>query len=322
MYIRKFTYKKEDLDCKLCTEYRGKKHSCPHDVCPFIAERIEAGAVTYWDAVSALIPAQYRCSRRLPKLADEYPGTFFLDERHRSRMEFLNTQLGYVPGRNTPAYYATMYLLTANEIIHWRMANGFCPNGLDFQYAILRGISTYNYALYRAALALSSDRQGVRGQNQGAKKGRNRSQESRHSCGGYCKGRVRPGQQFTAERADERSTNSMNITYTQNGDYLIPNIVIRKTKPLGHYGRLRKAYLEMHRPILFNELVLSDKLFEHCAEIDEAARNRMELIVPELAKRNGVTEQLKADNQMEWVRQMNACKAQAEEIVKAELIYD
>ena len=74
--------------------------------------------------------------------------------------------------------------------------------------------------------------------------------------------------------------------------------------------------------LLFNELVLSDKLFEHCAEIDEAARNRMELIVPELAKRNGVTEQLKAENQMEWVRQMNACKAQAEEIVKFELIYD
>ena len=103
----------------------------------------------------------------------------------------------------------------------------------------------------------------------------------------------------------------MNITYTQNGDYLIPNIVIRKTKPLGHYGRLRKAYL-----------VLSDKLFEHCAEIDEAARNRMELIVRSLAEQNGVTEQLKAENQMEWVRQMNACKAQAEEIVKAELIYD
>ena len=91
---------------------------------------------------------------------------------------------------------------------------------------------------------------------------------------------------------------------------------------LGHYGRLRKAYLEMHRPILFNELVLSDRLFEHCTEIDEAARNRMELIVRSLAKQYGVTEQLKAENQMEWVRQMNACKAQAEEIVKAELIYD
>ncbi len=61
---------------------------------------------------------------------------------------------------------------------------------------------------------------------------------------------------------------------------------------------------------------------QYCAEIDEAARNRMELIVPELAKQNGVTEQLKAENQMEWVRQMNACKAQAEEIVEAELIYD
>ena len=114
----------------------------------------------------------------------------------------------------------------------------------------------------------------------------------------------------------------MNIAYTQNGDYLIPNIVIRKTKPLGHYGRLRKAYLKMHRPILFNELVLSDKLFEHCAEIDEAARNRMELIVRSLAEQNGVTERLKAKNQMEWVRQMNACKAQAEEVVKAELIYN
>ena len=74
--------------------------------------------------------------------------------------------------------------------------------------------------------------------------------------------------------------------------------------------------------LLFNELVLSDKLFEHCAEIDETARNRMELIVRSLAKQYGVTEQLKAENQMEWVRQMNACKAQAEEVVKAELIYD
>ena len=61
---------------------------------------------------------------------------------------------------------------------------------------------------------------------------------------------------------------------------------------------------------------------QHCAEIDEAARNRMKLIVRSLAEQNGVTEQLKAENQMEWVRQMNACKAQAEDAVKAELIYD
>ena len=61
---------------------------------------------------------------------------------------------------------------------------------------------------------------------------------------------------------------------------------------------------------------------QYCAKIDEAARNRIELIVQSLVEQNGVTEQLKAENQMEWVRQMNACKAQAEEIVKAELIYD
>ena len=85
---------------------------------------------------------------------------------------------------------------------------------------------------------------------------------------------------------------------------------------------IRYLWYGYYVPMLFNELVLSDKLFEHCAEIDEAARNRMELIVRSLAERNGVTEQLKAENQMEWVRQMNACKAQAEEVVKFELIYD
>ena len=61
---------------------------------------------------------------------------------------------------------------------------------------------------------------------------------------------------------------------------------------------------------------------QYCAKIDEAARNRMELIVRSLAEQNDMTEQLKAENQMEWVRQMNACKAQAEEVVKAELIYN
>ena len=135
MHIRKLTYKKEDVDCKLCTEYRGKKHPCPHDVCPFIAERIEAGAVTYWDAVNAMISPQYRFARRLPKLAAEYPGTFFLDDRHRSRMELLNTQLGYVPGRNTSAYYAAMYLLTSNDDIYRRTANCFCKDGIEFGYA-------------------------------------------------------------------------------------------------------------------------------------------------------------------------------------------
>ncbi len=114
----------------------------------------------------------------------------------------------------------------------------------------------------------------------------------------------------------------MKITYIQCGDYLIPNITIRKSRPLGKYGMMRKAYLQNYRPILFNELVLSDRLYEHCAEIEEAARHRLDLIIPELAKRYGVTEKLKAENPLEWVRQMNACKAQAEEVVLSELVYD
>ena len=85
---------------------------------------------------------------------------------------------------------------------------------------------------------------------------------------------------------------------------------------------LFRSYLQNFRPILFNELVFSDMLFEHCLEIEETARDRIDVIMSGLMKQYGITEELKAENQMEWVRQMNACKAQAEEIVKAELIYD
>ena len=84
---------------------------------------------------------------------------------------------------------------------------------------------------------------------------------------------------------------------------------------------MRKAYLKQYCPDLYLALIASEKLREHCAEIDAAARSRMELIMPELAKSAGATEELKATDQMKWVGLMNACKAQAEEIVKHELIY-
>lgn len=90
---------------------------------------------------------------------------------------------------------------------------------------------------------------------------------------------------------------------------------------IGHYGHLRKAYLEGYRPDLYTALAASEKLYEHCAEIDAAARSRIDLIIPELAKSAGATEELKAADPMKWVGLMNACKAQAEEIVKYELIY-
>ena len=114
----------------------------------------------------------------------------------------------------------------------------------------------------------------------------------------------------------------MNITYTKEGDYFIPDIIIRKpSKFIGHYGKLRRAYLKGFRPILYNELVLSEELYPHCAEIDAAARSRIELMMPELAKAAEATEGLKASDPMKWVGLMNTCKAQAEEIVKHELIY-
>ena len=114
MYIRRFTYKKEDVDRKLCTEYRGRK-KCPHKICPYITERIEAGAVTYQEAVNAMVHPGCQMISRLPQLILSYPDSFWVDDRHKSRMEFFNTRMGYSPSRNTPANYAAMYLLTANE---------------------------------------------------------------------------------------------------------------------------------------------------------------------------------------------------------------
>ena len=114
----------------------------------------------------------------------------------------------------------------------------------------------------------------------------------------------------------------MELTYIKCGDYYIPDIKLASPNiRLGKWGRMRKEYLRKEKPILFTELVLRDMLFEHCAQIEKAARKRMEIIVPQLAKAYGVTEQLKAKNQLEWVRQMNACAAQAEETIRDELIY-
>ena len=113
------------------------------------------------------------------------------------------------------------------------------------------------------------------------------------------------------------------MTYIQNGDYLIPDLKLSEqpTKPLGKYGRMRKAYLKEHRPILYNHLLLSEKLYPHLLEIDETAQSRLEQLMPRLAESAGATEQLKASDPMRWVGLMNTCKAQAEEILMAELIH-
>ena len=100
----------------------------------------------------------------------------------------------------------------------------------------------------------------------------------------------------------------MELTYTQCGDYLIPNLVLSDTKEyhIGKYGRMRRAYLKDHHPALYSTLLLTEKLFPHLAEIDAACKTRLEIIEAEMMRREGVTEALKADNQMEWVRRMNS----------------
>ena len=114
----------------------------------------------------------------------------------------------------------------------------------------------------------------------------------------------------------------MEMTYTQNGDYLIPDIRLSEQEetPIGKYGQMRKQYLKEHRPILWNRLVLSEQLYPHLREIDETANSRLEQMMPRLAEAAGATEQLKASYPMQWVGLMNTCKAQAEGILVAELI--
>jgi hypothetical protein len=113
-----------------------------------------------------------------------------------------------------------------------------------------------------------------------------------------------------------------NLNYTRNGDYFIPNLTLTETetKTLGKYGRMRKNYLQEHRQVLWNQMILSETLYPHLREIDETANRRMEQMMPELMKANGVTEELKAKDPMTWVGLMNNLKAQAEETILAELI--
>ena len=115
----------------------------------------------------------------------------------------------------------------------------------------------------------------------------------------------------------------MDGTYTQVGDYFIPNLVISETaqSPLGKYGRMRKRYLKEYRPVLYTNLLVTGKLDQHLAEIDMACEVRMELLTQQMAKLEGVTEALKAADQMEWVRRMNSIRNRAEEIVLHELVY-
>ena len=116
---------------------------------------------------------------------------------------------------------------------------------------------------------------------------------------------------------DERT----GIDYELIGDYYLPMLKAPECPPFGRYGKLRHRYLKQNRRVLYSQLLTSGKLGTHLAEIDNSANDMMERLVKQMAKVQGVTEQLKADDMMKWVGLMNNIRASAEEIVLNDLIY-
>ena len=113
------------------------------------------------------------------------------------------------------------------------------------------------------------------------------------------------------------------LWYELQGDYYIPCLVLDEedTKPIGMWGRKRLDYLKKHRQALYTTLLVSGKLNSHLAEIDKRATEMFDLLVKQLAEKEGITEQLKAQDQMAWVGAMNNLRNAAEEIVNAEVIF-
>ena len=111
-------------------------------------------------------------------------------------------------------------------------------------------------------------------------------------------------------------------TYRQVGDYLLPDVDVPEDPAVGFWGMQRRKYLLEHQPALYTALFLGSKLADHLQEIDRSATQMFDQLVDQLKTRNGVTEQLKAIDQMKWVRRMNAVRHEAAEIVAKELIHD
>lgn len=115
----------------------------------------------------------------------------------------------------------------------------------------------------------------------------------------------------------------MEITYTQQGDYLLPNLTLpeQDKRPIGLWGQQHLRYIKRCRPILYTNMLTKCKLNEYLADIDEQAQKIYNELVQSFAKEEGYTEQLKATNQMLWVRKMNNAVQRAREVVNAEIIY-
>ena len=112
------------------------------------------------------------------------------------------------------------------------------------------------------------------------------------------------------------------MSYTLHGDYYLPDLVLREEEPIyGKYGMLRKQFLKEHRSAGYQYLLLTGKLNEHLNQTDQEAREQVETLMEQMTEKQGVTEELKAQDQMKWVRLMNNIKASAEEIVLKNMVY-
>lgn len=161
MYINTFQYKPEHVDCRLCTEYAGKKKGCTAQGCPWLAERIEAGVVGYEEAVMETFPRSAHLDARLHTAIRRFTGSLFLSPAHQGRMERLKAREGFRRKRDTPAYFAAMYLLTADPDTANRTANCFYRDGIMFSYATTKGISPHGYTLLSAARDIYANGDGI-----------------------------------------------------------------------------------------------------------------------------------------------------------------
>ena len=112
------------------------------------------------------------------------------------------------------------------------------------------------------------------------------------------------------------------IHYILKGDVYLPELeLLEESRPIGRWGRLHKEYLKTNRPVLYNALLLSGKLYTLLADLNEQASERCSLIIRQMAEAEGITKELKAYDPMRWVQAMNSIRSRAEEIIQAEMIY-
>lgn len=157
MYICTFKYTPEDVDCQFCTLYFHRRCTAKGG-CPFLAERIEAGVADYAEIIhDTFKSSSVILAARLRQLLNSYCGPAWEDEQHYRRFARMLAEMGYGKGRNTPRFYAALFLLTASDSIWRRAYNCFGRRGIEFQYFRYYGISIADYALAMAAKSICCD---------------------------------------------------------------------------------------------------------------------------------------------------------------------